>query len=245
MGSAVGCRNRKSHGYCRRGRLGLRALHRSPSGRYRTVAIPRGLARVLILPSIVFGLILASRSPAQETPAFAFSEPGTGVTAAGTDGFRFTPVVDLVVTSLGYYDRGQDGLADVHPVALFSAPDGRLLAAVQVANRSARQGNFRFEPIQPIVLRAGQSYIVAGFTPGNGDPPADTPEDLRIAPQIGYDGYLFEFADRLAPPTNNDLFAERTFFGPNFTFHPARRLLSQPVERRGSHVARHTSKAKW
>lgn len=184
------------------------------------------LARLLNLLSLTCALIFVSTSLAEDSPAFTFSEPGKGVTTIGTDGFQFTPVVDLIVTSLGYYDRGEDGLTDAHPVALFSAGTGRLLAFVHVASGSAQRGNFRFESIQPIVLRAGESYVVAGFTPGNSDPPADTPDDLRIAPHIGYNGYLFDFADGLKPPTNTDLFSERTFFGPNFEFHPAPKLLS-------------------
>lgn len=170
---------------------------------------------------------LAPPSLAEETAAFIFSGPGKGITAAGTDGFRFTPLVDVVVTSLGYYDRDSDGLKDVHPVALFHEETGRQLAFVQVAKGSIRRGNFRFAPVGPVLLRAGEPYVLAGFTPGNSDPPADTPEDLLIAPQIGYQGYLFDFGESFSRPTRTDLFSERTFFGPNFEFHAAPELLSR------------------
>jgi hypothetical protein len=173
--------------------------------------------------------VLTSVPPslAEERAAFVFSEPGKGITTAGTDGFQFTPLVDVVVTSLGYYDRDNDGLENVHPVALFHARTGQQLAFVRVTNDSIRRGNFRFDPIRPILLRAGEPYLLAGFTPGNSDPPADTPEDLLIAPQIGYQGYLFDFGESFSRPTRTDLFSERTFFGPNFQFHPGPELLSR------------------
>jgi len=183
--------------------------------------------------------VSVNASWAESTAAFTFSEPGKGVTAAGTDGFQFTPLVDIVVTSLGYYDRGRNGLSAFHPVSLFHARTGRQLAWVQVTRGSVRRANFRFEPIQPIVLQSGETYVIAGFTPGNVDPPADTPVDLSIAPQIGYKGYVFDFSDRLELPTNRELFSERTFFGPNFEFHAAPELLSsRNAERQVSHVKR-------
>jgi len=163
---------------------------------------------------------------AGETAAFRFSEPGKGTTAAGTDGFRFTPLMDVVVTSLGYYDRGRDGLTDVHPVTLFQAGTGREIAFARVTQTSVRRANFRYQSIQPVLLKGGQTYVVAAFTGGNNDPPADNPRDLIIAPQIGYQGYLFDFGTSFSNPTRTDLFSERTFFGPNFEFHPAPELLS-------------------
>jgi len=115
----------------------------------------------------------------------------------------------------------------VHPVALFHEGTGRQLAFVQVAKGSIRGGNFRFAPVQPVLLRTGETYVLAGFTPGNSDPPADSPKDLLIAAQIGYQGYLFDFGESFARPTRTDLFSERTFFGPNFEFHAAPELLSR------------------
>lgn len=161
-----------------------------------------------------------------ETPAFTFSEPGTGITTAGTDGFQFTPLIDVIVTSLGYYDRGQDGLAEMHPVTLFHTETGGEIAYAQITTDSVRRRNFRFQPIQPVLLRGGETYVLAAFTPGNSDPPADSPADLIIAPQIGYQGYLFDFGSSFRRPGRTDLFSERTFFGPNFEFHPAPALLS-------------------
>ena len=132
-----------------------------------------------------------------------------------------TPLVDIEVTALGYYDADQDGLTLTDPVAIYDGVSQNQLAIADVDGSSFLDGSFRYTNITPITLLANQSYVVAGFHPGSGTEDfAAFPSisDITITSDIQFDGYSFslggtsvQFPD--APPDVNS-----TFFGPNFMF---------------------------
>jgi hypothetical protein len=156
-------------------------------------------------------------------PAKQYTFPSLDPT---TDGFLFIPTVDIRVTHLGYYDEFQDGLLLQHLVGIFDKTSGLLLDSTVVGPSTAFGGLFAYEALTtPLVLTAGQSYVVAGFHPGGADDAVatsvvgDPSFDAGVAPDpsIGYQGYVFDQSGSFALPggtPDTGFFA----FGPNFQF---------------------------
>jgi len=87
-----------------------------------------------------------------------------------TLGYEFTPSVDLTVNSLGVFDGGSDGagLVVAHDVGLYESATQNLLASVTVDNAGSTLINgFRFASINPVVLTASQTYVLAAHYPVN------------------------------------------------------------------------------
>jgi len=101
-----------------------------------------------------------------------------------TDGWEFTPTVDIRVTALGFYDDGQDGLRQAHPVGIFDASNKRPIVRVRVQPDSSLDGAFRWESIKPVILDAGHSYVVAAYVPPPYDPEVGAPEGQVWAPEV-------------------------------------------------------------
>ena len=171
-------------------------------------------------------LVCAALTPAlRATPisAFQFPEPAPLMrSVTGTDGFRFTPNVNIIVTALGYYDAHQDGLTLQHPVAIYDYDSQTMLTSATVGPASLLDGSFRFEPVNPLVLAAGNSYLVAGYHPGSTTEDfaaTPAPSDLIISPSITYQGYSYVYGGSTVEfPTTP--YANFTFFGPNFQLEP-------------------------
>jgi hypothetical protein len=91
-----------------------------------------------------------------------FNEGNSGVTI----GLEFTPAVDMTVTDLGVLDGGADGpgIQTPHDVGLYTDV-GTLLASSTVDNSGILQQGFRFVSISPVVLSAGQTYVLAAYYP--------------------------------------------------------------------------------
>jgi hypothetical protein len=105
----------------------------------------------------------------------------------GTEGWYFKPTVDIEVTALGWYDDAQDGLTQAHRVGIFDASDEQLLVESEVQPDSPLDGGFRWVPLAPpLVLEAGQEYVMAGFARGPFDLAVKNPKDATIAPELGY-----------------------------------------------------------
>lgn len=157
--------------------------------------------------------------PAQaQTTAFSFTDPASGaMSRTFTDGFRFTPTVSILVTSLGYYDRDQNGLTLNHPVAMYATATQSQLALVTAGSTATLNGLFRYVPITPLLLTAGTSYTVAGFHPGSTteDFLAVNVSDFTAAAPLTYQGYFVNSNTALAFPAST---AAIEFVGPNFRF---------------------------
>ncbi|MDF1845201.1 MAG: PEP-CTERM sorting domain-containing protein [Rubripirellula sp.] len=81
-----------------------------------------------------------------------------------TYGFDFTPVQDITVDSLGFYDFGQDGLNASHRVGIWTT-SGVLLTSTTVTTANStlsgpvfNGGQFRFTPIAGLDLDVGTTY---------------------------------------------------------------------------------------
>ena len=153
-----------------------------------------------------------------QTSAFSFPALAGGTESlAGTDGFEFRPTRDLVVVSLGYYDDGRPGLDSKHRVTLYEAASGRRIVYATIDNRGATVGRFRYRTIRPRRLKAGVSYVIAGYHPGpsSRDLAASEPPALKVAPAIGYQRYLYNYGPAPAFPNEQ---GDTPFFGPGFQF---------------------------
>ena len=83
---------------------------------------------------------------ASPSPAITYP-PHTATTTAmipGTEGWFFEPTMDIEVTDLGWYDDGQDGLTQSHPVGIFDASDETILVESKVEPDSPLDGAFRW-----------------------------------------------------------------------------------------------------
>jgi hypothetical protein len=89
-----------------------------------------------------------------------FNDTNVGVTL----GYQFSPVVDMNVSALGVYDGGIDGagLQMARDVGLFTAT-GTLLVSASVDNSAPLINGFRFAAVSPLVLNAGQGYVLAAY----------------------------------------------------------------------------------
>ena len=169
--------------------------------------------------------------------AISFNSPGDEYSLPHTLGFEFKANVDLMVTNLGFYDSGQNGLSLSHQVGIFNMA-GVLLTSTTVYPRSrfgppesSLDGFFRYEPITPIQLTAGTNYVIAAVI-GDGDDYtffANGTEGTRgftVDPAITYiknrdiyTGTDSGHSNQLIFPTDT-LAGYTAFFGPNFTAQP-------------------------
>ena len=183
------------------------------------------MKRILMISTITMALLTgvsAQNSQASLVTALEFP-PQTGTTASfvnGTDGWEFVPNMDIKVTTLGYYDDGANGLLTSHPVGIFNTATQALITpSVAINSASTLDGLFRFEPIAPVLLNAGQSYTVAGASVAPFDPLVFNPSGRVFAPELRFVGYRVGFGNSFAFPTqmqSNNLFASS-----NFQFEPA------------------------
>ena len=122
-------------------------------------------------------------------PAVAFAGQTAGV-ADGVSrmlGWEFTVgAKPIEVTSLGFQDFGQDGLAFAHEVGIWRLSDQSLIASEIVPSGTSGTlvNFFRFEDLaNPVLLIPGERYVVAAFDPGGGaNDPHVWDEALAAAP---------------------------------------------------------------
>lgn len=71
---------------------------------------------------------------------------------------------DITVTDLGLWDELQDGFGSDYLVGLFT-PNGTLIASVSIQPGTGSElfGEFRYEPIEPVVLENGNAYVLVAF----------------------------------------------------------------------------------
>ena len=86
---------------------------------------------------------------------------GTQVFNGNTAGFRFTTNGDIIVSQLGVFDSGQDGLGEDHSVGIWNA-SGVLLVSASVLSGTVAPltDQFRYVSVVPTLLIAGQSYDI-------------------------------------------------------------------------------------
>lgn len=171
----------------------------------------------------VAAVAIGFSAPARAAPAVGLVTPPSIGGVNGTNfvvGYRFSANTDLLVTALGAYDFGLDGIAGGAAVGLYTL-GGSLLATASVPGGMAGSyldGYFRYVDIAGVQLAAGTEYVLAsystdpqGFFNANyGGVTLDVNQDitlLRNRDKPGVSGLAF--ADR--EPSNTHLGS----FGPN------------------------------
>jgi hypothetical protein len=99
---------------------------------------------------------------ASPSPAYTVTEKtGTtaGLYAVPLVGIGFTPLVDVEVSALGFFDGSTDGLRHSHRVGVFERESKHSVVSVIVRSDSTLEGAFRWESVDPVVLQAGKTYI--------------------------------------------------------------------------------------
>ena len=171
-------------------------------------------------------LLPAALGTAQaQVAAITLSEPGQAFESASYMlGFAFNVLQDVRLMGLGVYDHGADGLEASAQVGLWLAglDEPALLADVPGGTAATLDGLFRFAPVAPRLLRAGEVYVVAAYldggtatsyATGQGGVAVVDPRILVVADRYG-DGFF-----GLSLPSESDGF-EGAWLGANLQLAP-------------------------
>ena len=114
---------------------------------------------------LLAGLLLPIAVKAESvSPAWEFSTVGSqGTNGNWTFGEVFTPNQDISVDYLGYYNP-TTGMADSHPVGIFDAQGNLLASTIVDSGSTASSSHFLYNAITPIVLTAGDTYVIEGVS---------------------------------------------------------------------------------
>lgn len=165
---------------------------------------------------ILTALSLALAPVAQAGPAASISGGYNTYNPDGTAvyGWQFDVFSSVLVTDLGFFDYGSDGLAESHEIGLWDAA-GNLLASTTIAagTGTALIDGFRYTDIADVSLTVGNGYIIAATN-------IDVDQMMVGATvmtdsAIAYNWGRFEFTGgSLVRPTRG--FCTDCYFGPNF-----------------------------
>ena len=113
--------------------------------------------------------MIAGSTAAMADPAIVLTSPGSEYSGAQfTLGFEFSVSSGQMLTALGAYDSGADGLAGAADVGLWDTSGNLLASAVVPAGTGGTlDGLFRFTSIAPFALVGGTHYVVGAFEPSD------------------------------------------------------------------------------
>jgi hypothetical protein len=137
-----------------------------------------------------------------------------------TIGWRFTANADAFATQLGYWEEPGFPLRQSHQVGLWSST-GTLLGSTTVLPTSPLTGAFRYEPIPPVLLTAGNTYALgASITSPFLDFYATFASSATTAPEVTF---LTDLRNNSAGGFSFPTIADGNIgrFGPNFQFTPS------------------------
>lgn len=121
--------------------------------------------------TVVSGLLLLAGVTAAQAQQSALTLTDLGPTfesAPYTLGFAFSVNTDVRLVALGVYDHGADGLEAEAQVGLWQGAglDAIATGLVPVGTAAALDGAFRFVPVTPKVLKAGEVYLIGAYLDG-------------------------------------------------------------------------------
>lgn len=181
--------------------------------------------------SVVFRLSLAALAltlmcggPALATPVLTFdaSTGSSGSNQGQSVGWQFDVLAPIVVTGLGWFDEGGDGLVIGHTVGIW-APDGTLLASVAVPSGvgAALDGQFRTVSIPSLALGVGAGYIVGGENFSANTERLAFNVVQAVNPNISFfDATFSDLGGGFQRPTQFSV-ADNGFYGPSFSVDDA------------------------
>jgi hypothetical protein len=125
------------------------------------------MKKMMASVALLAGLMLPAVALA-DSEAWDFTTAGTAYTNGNwTFGSVFTPTQNIELTFLGYYAaNGVGSFTSDHPVGIFDA-SGTLLSETDITNASTfttGSGHFAFNPVTPLELFAGDTYVLEGVS---------------------------------------------------------------------------------
>lgn len=153
-----------------------------------------------------------------DTIALSFSDSGNfGFPLVDqTRGWAFTLSSPVLVTELGLWDRGNDGLGKSHVVTIWTGTGTQEIQGTIPSGTGATLTNgFRYVSIAPLLLPAG-NYTIGGFYSPSPDNIAFLASAIATASGVTYDGSRGGFGFAFPPGDISSL--SDSYFGPNFQF---------------------------
>jgi hypothetical protein len=190
-----------------------------------------------VLPLI---LLAGLKSVAQATPIPIVDFTGgtvglEGAPLGATRGFAFAVTSPLVISALGAWDEGANGLGEAHTVSLWTNA-GELIASTIVNNSSTpigstnSGGDWRFTNIAPLPLGAGTYVVGETNSPGSPDPLREPgiglPVIISTIPGVTYVENRHAFAPDTFPTLT---VADVDFFGPSLLTDAAPAAVPEPA----------------
>lgn len=141
-------------------------------------------------------------------------------------GWEFEAKADLAVTHLGLLDRGENGLATAHEVAVWDVEDETgpvTQTTVPAGTEAALTGAFRYVDVPPVKLKAGRRYAIVAHFPNTEDMSVNmlNPPGLTIT----YADHVKVVGRRHSAPHKSMAFPQRltedprhASFGPSFKY---------------------------
>ncbi|MCB9879466.1 MAG: hypothetical protein H6835_17870 [Planctomycetes bacterium] len=161
----------------------------------------------------------------------AFDEPALEIDVSAspqildfdaTRGWLFRAEEDVVLTSVGMWDHNSDGLLTSHDLLVWDSTGTSQLLSAQIPAGTvaplmgppAGPGRFRYHAVPPLVLHAGQEYVI-GMQVAGDDFLNDGITSITSSDQITWLEGRFT-SSGLSFPTYT--VGTNTYFGPNFLF---------------------------
>ena len=151
---------------------------------------------------LLSGFALANANAA--TIALQWSGTGSGGFSAHTRGWEFSSSASIDVTSLGWFDFANDGLADSHKVGVWDSLGNLLMTGtVAAGNADPLLAGFRYtSALSGTTTLAAGSYVVAGLSTNADQTWRNvSPAAVTTGPEISYiedrtsGTSVFEYAD--------------------------------------------------
>lgn len=162
------------------------------------------------------GLVLiASPICARAGLAIDFANPTVDLTNGNWSlGWAFTVNEPIAVDALGFYDDLQNGLTQLHDVAIFDAAQAMVVSG-QVAPGDPLISWWRWTAVTPTVLVPGMQYQIQAVTGAENYTWA--PIGFVVDPRVNYqlDSYFTPPGGMLVYPDASDRVVG--YFGPNFS----------------------------
>lgn len=149
--------------------------------------------RLKLLPLTGLAILTYGSNANAQPLAFTYTSPPTGFrNNTWAIGQLFTVGgSNITVVSLGAYDQNNDGFVTQSgiPVGIFRQSDSVLLASTTVVSGDPLVSDFRFHPIAPLTLLAGQQYDVVAVN--ESDLYSDLPISYATNSLITDNGYAY------------------------------------------------------
>jgi hypothetical protein len=182
------------------------------------------MTKKLALLTVVLGLALTATTAFGQSEAWDFTTAGNNFTNnSWVFGEVFTPTSNITLDFLGAYAaNGLGNFASDQMVGIYDS-SGNLLDSTDINNSSVyttASGHFAFNPVTPITLLAGDTYVVEAVS--NADPYTWDDTGFTTYAPITIDGNNWVLGSALSF-NGTGLINDVTdgYWGPNFGWIPA------------------------